>query len=42
MSDEIVNRVAKSNLITIDLEDLYPKGRTAHTLCWKYNTFFGK
>ncbi|MCB0458748.1 MAG: DUF2480 family protein [Flavobacteriaceae bacterium] len=26
MSDEIVNRVAKSNLITIDLEDLYPKG----------------
>lgn len=26
MSDEIVNRVAKSNLVTIDLEDLYPKG----------------
>lgn len=26
MSDEIVNRVAKSNLITIDLEDFYPKG----------------
>ena len=25
MSDKIVNRVAKSNLITIDLEDLYPK-----------------
>ncbi|MCA0933042.1 DUF2480 family protein [Lutimonas saemankumensis] len=27
MSGEIVNRVAKSNLITIDLEDLYPKGK---------------
>ena len=26
MSDKIVNRVAKSSLITIDLEDLYPKG----------------
>ena len=26
MSGEIVNRVAKSKLITIDLEDLYPKG----------------
>ena len=26
MSDEIVNRVAKSSLITIDLEDFYPKG----------------
>lgn len=24
--DEIVNRVAKSNLITIDLEEYYPKG----------------
>ena len=27
MSGEIVNRVAKSKLITIDLEDLYPEGR---------------
>ncbi len=26
MSDEIVNRVAKSKLITVDLEDYYPKG----------------
>ena len=26
MADEIVNRVANSNLITIDLEDYYPKG----------------
>ena len=26
MSDEIVNRVANSKLITIDLEDYYPKG----------------
>ena len=24
---EIINRVAKSNLITIDLEDFYPKGK---------------
>lgn len=27
MSNEIVNRVAKSNLITIDLEDFYPEGK---------------
>lgn len=27
MSGEIVNRVANSKLITIDLEDLYPKGK---------------
>ena len=27
MSGEIKNRVANSNLITIDLEDLYPKGQ---------------
>ena len=27
MSNEIVNRVAKSNLITIDLEDFYPEGQ---------------
>lgn len=26
MADEIVNRVAKSKLITIDLEDYYPEG----------------
>lgn len=26
MSNEIVNRVAKSNLITINLEDFYPEG----------------
>ncbi len=26
MSDTIVNRVAKSNLITVDLEELYPEG----------------
>ena len=26
MADEIINRVANSSLITIDLEDLYPKG----------------
>ena len=26
MSDEIVNRVAQSSLVTIDLEDFYPKG----------------
>jgi len=27
MSDEIINRVANSKLITIDLEDFYPKGK---------------
>ena len=27
MSDKIVNRVASSQLITIDLEELYPKGQ---------------
>ncbi len=27
MSEEIVNRVANSNLVVIDLEDYYPKGR---------------
>ena len=27
MSDEIVNRVAKSALVTIDLEDFYPPGQ---------------
>lgn len=27
MSDEIINRVAKSKLITIDLEDFYPEGK---------------
>lgn len=27
MADEIVNRVAKSKLITIDLEDYYPEGK---------------
>ena len=26
MSDEIINKVANSGLITIDLEELYPKG----------------
>ena len=27
MSDEIINRVANSKLITIDLEDFYPEGK---------------
>lgn len=27
MSDEIINRVAKSKLVTINLEDYYPEGR---------------
>ncbi|SFU58653.1 Protein of unknown function [Pustulibacterium marinum] len=27
MADEIVNRVANSKLITVDLEDFYPKGQ---------------
>jgi hypothetical protein len=27
MSDEIINRVANSKLVTINLEDYYPKGR---------------
>ena len=27
MKDEIINRVANSKLITIDLEDFYPKGK---------------
>lgn len=27
MSDEIINRVANSKLVTIDLEDFYPKGK---------------
>jgi len=27
MIDEIKNRVANSNLITVDLEDFYPKGK---------------
>jgi len=27
MKDEIINRVSKSNLITINLEDYYPKGK---------------
>ena len=27
MADEIVNRVANSKLVTIDLEDWYPKGK---------------
>ncbi|TDQ28370.1 DUF2480 family protein [Tenacibaculum caenipelagi] len=26
MAEEIINRIANSNLITIDLEDFYPKG----------------
>ena len=26
MSDEIINRVANSQLMTIDLEDYYPEG----------------
>ena len=26
MSDEIINKVANSGLVTIDLEELYPKG----------------
>lgn len=26
MSDEIINRVANSKLVSIDLEDYYPKG----------------
>lgn len=29
MSDEIVNKVAESGLITLDLETFYPKGETA-------------
>jgi WD40 repeat protein len=27
MAEEIINRVAKSKLITLDLEDFYPKGK---------------
>ena len=27
MSEEIINRVSKSSLITIDLEEIYPAGR---------------
>lgn len=27
MSDEIINRVAKSNLVTVNLEDYYPSGK---------------
>lgn len=27
MAEEIINRVSKSNLMTIDLEELYPKGK---------------
>ena len=27
MSDEIINRVANSKLVTLDLEDFYPKGK---------------
>lgn len=30
MSGEIVNRVANSKLVTIDLEDFYPKGNRIH------------
>lgn len=30
MSKEIINRVAKSNLITINLEDYYPQGQRTH------------
>jgi hypothetical protein len=26
MADEIINRVANSKLMTLDLEDFYPKG----------------
>lgn len=29
MADDIVNRVANSNLVTIDLEEFYPKGTRA-------------
>lgn len=29
MADEIINRVANSKLITIDLEDFYPEGKRA-------------
>ena len=27
MADEIINRVANSKLVTIDLEDYYPEGK---------------
>lgn len=30
MSEEIINRVANSKLVTFDLEDLYPKGERIH------------
>ena len=30
MSEEIINRVANSKLITFDLEDFYPKGERIH------------
>lgn len=30
MSNEIINRVAKSKLVTIDLEDFYPQGNRVH------------
>ena len=29
MADEIINRVANSKLVTIDLEDYYPEGKRA-------------
>ena len=43
MSKEIVNRVAKSKLITIDLEDfrkvIYNEVRKIHTQRFPYNHF---
>ena len=27
MAEEIINRIANSKLITLDLEDYYPKGK---------------
>ena len=44
MADEIVNRVAKSNLKTIDLEDYYPEGERIilDIKQWLFNDFILK
>ena len=46
MSGEIINRVANSALITIDLEDYYPKGERVYLIlktgCTKASYFVKK